>query len=227
VTSGYDEAVQLLDSTTHGLAAAGGQVLRGATRSLAALRPADKPLHPEGSVLRVSLVRSGGTAMSGVAWLDEAGVDEVLVRLSRAIGLPPPAPDVFGIALRVPTRPDRHGDLLFASTGLGRVTRFTLTAGRAAGSRPLTTLLPYRSPTGPVVLSAVHEDPSAVVLSWARGTGPWHRFGRLDLGPHPEVADDEPLSFDPLLNTVPGLENYGWVTRLREPSYLTARRSRR
>jgi hypothetical protein len=30
-----------------------------------------------------------------------------------------------------------------------------------------------------------------------------------------------------LLNTLPGLENYGWVRRLREPSYFTARRSRR
>jgi hypothetical protein len=150
----------------------------------------------------------------------------VLVRLSRAIGLPAPSPDIFGLALRVPVPGGRHGDLLFATTGLGRLTRFTLTAGRRPESRPMTTLLPYRTPGGPVVLSAVHRDHSTVVLSWARGTGGWQAFGRLDLGSSPQVHDDEPVSFDPLLNNVPGLENYPWVTRLREPSYLTARRSR-
>jgi hypothetical protein len=219
--------VDLLDSTTRGFTTVGGQVLRAATRTVAAARPADKPLHPEGSVLRGRLERSGGTVPSGVAWLDEPGEDEVLVRLSRAVGLPAPAPDVFGLALRVPAPGGRHGDLLFASTGLGRLTRFTLTAGRSPAARPLTTLLPYRTDHGPVVLSAVHRDHGMVLLSWARGAGPWQRFAQLALGVAPEVHSDEPISFDPLLNTVPGLDNYRWVTRLREPSYLTARRSRR
>jgi hypothetical protein len=48
------------------------------------------------------------------------------VRQSRAVGLPSPAPDIFGLAVRVPTEGGRHGDLLFATTGLGRITRFTL-----------------------------------------------------------------------------------------------------
>jgi hypothetical protein len=34
------------------------------------------------------------------------------------------------------------------------------------------------------------------------------------------------VSFDPTRNTVPGLENYDWVRRLREPSYGTARHTR-
>ena len=45
--------------------------------------------------------------------------------------------------------------LLLASTGLGRLTRFTLTAARSPYRRPLTTLLPYRTPAGAVLLSAV------------------------------------------------------------------------
>ena len=35
------------------------------------------------------------------------------------------------------------------------------------------------------------------------------------------------MSFDPVRNVLPGLEIYPWVRRLREPSYATARDSRR
>jgi hypothetical protein len=34
------------------------------------------------------------------------------------------------------------------------------------------------------------------------------------------------VSFDPVRNVLPGLAPYDWVRRLREPAYLTARRSR-
>jgi hypothetical protein len=213
----------LLTSAGRRAATAGGQTLRAATAALAALRPADKPLHPVGSVTRGTLHRSGSDARSGVAWLDEPGEDEVLVRLSRAAGLPAPLPDVFGLALRV-SRPDGYGDLLFSTTGRGRLTRFTLTPGRTPYSRPMTTLLPYRTPAGPVLVGAVLRDESVVDLSWAAGTGPWHRFGVLRLSQEP--AGDEDVSFDPVRHALPGLETYGWVRRLREPSYLTARRSR-
>jgi hypothetical protein len=218
--------MDIVSSAARGAAALGGQALRVATTTVAAARPAAKPLHPEGSVMTGRLQRFGGVT-TGAAWLDEAGEDEVLVRQSRAVGLPAVAPDIFGIAIRVPVEGDRHGDLLFASTGLGRVSRFTLTASRSPYRRPLTTLLPYRTPAGAVVLAAVHLDERTLDLSCAILTGPWQAFGRLRLDPdRPTTAPDQPISFDPLLNTLPGLENYGWVRRLREPSYLSARRSR-
>lgn len=201
-------------------------MLRGVT-ALVAARPAAKPLHPQGSVVRGTLHRHGSPVPSGVAWLDEAGEDAVLVRQSRAVGLPAPAPDVHGLALRVTTGPGAHGDLLMASTGLGRLTRFTLTAARSAYRRPLTTLLPYRTPAGPLLLSAVFRDPAAVELAWAVGAGPWHPFADLALTEDAAEADDAPLSFDPITHPVPGLEPYGWVRRLREPAYATARRTRR
>src|SRR5689334_13350477 len=107
-------------SALHGVAraasSAGGRVLRAATGVVAA-RPAAKPLHPRGSVVTGTLHRFGADAKAGVAWLDQPGDDRVLVRRSRAIGLPSPAPDVFGLAVRVPTD-GGYGDLLFASTGL-------------------------------------------------------------------------------------------------------------
>ena len=112
----------------------------------------------------------------------------MLVRQSRAVGLPYPAPDVFGLAVRVPTEDGRLGDLLFASTGLGRLTRFTLTAAVTPYGRPLSTLLPYRTPAGAVVLSAVFKDPRTVTLAWAvavvrSGQERAARFGGLPLGP--------------------------------------------
>lgn len=210
---------------TRAASSAGGQVLRAATR-LVTTRPAAKPLHPRGSVVSGGLRRYGTEARTGAAWLDQAGEDSVLVRQSRAIGLPASLPDIFGLAVRVPTSNGQHGDLLLASTGLGRFTRYTLTASRSPFGRPLTTLLPYRAPAGPVLLCAVFRDETTVALSWAMGSGAWHPFAELVLRNAPADEADLPLSFDPVRYTLPGLENYEWVRRLREPSYRDARSSR-
>ena len=192
-----------------------------------AARPATKPLHPRGSVVQGTLHRVGTQGLTGAAWLDHPGEDLVLVRQSRAIGLPPPVPDIHGLAIRVPTEGVRHGDLLFASTGLGRLTRFTLTAARSPYRRPMTTLLPYRTPVGAVLLSAVFRDESRVELAWATHSGGWHPFADLSLHADPSDHADMPVSFDPVRNVLPGLESYDWVRQLREPSYATARQSRR
>ena len=134
---------------------AAGLALAGATRAVAAVRTAGKPLHPRGRVVVGRLRRTGAEPPTGVAWLDETGDDEVLVRWSRAVGLPSPLPDIHGLALRVPRDDGGHGDLLFATTGLGRLTRFVLTASGTPYGRPLTTLLPYRTVHGPLLLAAV------------------------------------------------------------------------
>lgn len=201
-------------------------MLRAATGMIAA-RPAAKPLHPRGSVFQGTLHRFGAQDRTGAGWLDQVGDDRVLVRLSRAIGLPAPVPDVHGLAIRVPTEGGHHGDLLFASTGLGRLTRFTLTAAQLPFRRPLTTLLPYRTPVGAVLVSAVFHGENRVELAWAIRSGVWHPFAELLLHKDPFDEADVPVSFDPVANSLPGLEPYDWVRRLREPSYATARRSRR
>jgi hypothetical protein len=217
--------MKALDSAVRAASSAGGQVLRAATGVVSA-RPAAKPLHPRGAVVRGTLRRSGGGVRTGADWLDRTGDDQVLVRHSRAVGLPASMPDIFGLALRVPTEPGRHGDLLFASTGLGRLTRFTLTPSRSPYVRPLTTLLPYRTPAGAVLLSAVFQDELTVALAWAARSGSWHQFAVLSLHEDPVEEADRPVSFDPVRNTVPGLETYDWVRRLREPAYFTARSRR-
>lgn len=204
-------------------ASAGGALLATATHAVAKVRPAAKPLHPCGEVVRARLFRQGSETPSGVAWLDEAGEDEVVVRRSRAIGLPRTLPDIHGLALRVQTA-DRYGDVLFATTGRGRLGRFVLTASRHPRQRPLTTLLPYETVAGPVLLSALGIGADTYELSWAPGTGDWQPFGVLRLSTQP--AEDADISFDPVLNQLPGLRQYDAVERLREPAYLRARRSR-
>jgi hypothetical protein len=199
-------------------------VLAAATRTIAALRPARKPLHPDGEILRGRVHRQGSRTGAGVPWLDEVGQDDVIVRMSRAIGLPEALPDIHGLALRV-LSDEGPADLLLASTGWGRLSRFVLTFGQRPESRPLTSLLPYRTESGPVVLGARALTPSSYALSWSRADGDWHLFATLQLSG--ELVEDEEVSFDPVVNQLPGLGQYPVVVRLREPSYLIARRSRR
>lgn len=224
--SGYSHGVCMLAPAARAASSAGGQILRSATAVLA-FRPAAKPLHPRGTLAQGTLHRFGDRHSTGAAWLDQPGDDDVLVRQSRAIGLPAALPDIFGLAIRVPTGGGSRGDLLFASTGLGRLTRFALTAARSPYRRPMTTLLPYRTPAGAVILSAVFHSETEVQLAWAHLSDTWHPFARLIL--HQELDDEAtelPVSFDPVRNVPPGLETYDWVRRLREPAYVTARQSR-
>ncbi len=203
---------------------AGGAVLAAGTQVVSTLRPARKPLHPRGDVIEGRVYRQGSSQPTGVEWIDRAGEDEGVVRRSRAIGLPPQAPDIHGLALRVHT-PEGDGDLLFASTGLGRLSRFVLTASRQPRGRPMTTLLPYDTDAGPLLLGAVGVGPETYELSWARPTGDWHGFGVLRLSARPGA--DRDLSFDPVRHQLAGLRQYPSVVRLREPAYLRARLSRR
>jgi hypothetical protein len=206
-----------------GLASAAGSVLAVATRTIASLRPAEKPLHPDGVVRVGRIDRRGSAVPSGVAWIDDPGQDDVVVRLSRAVGLPKPLPDIHGLALRIPTA-EGAGDLLLASTGWGRLGRFVLTFGRRPGSRPLTSLLPYRTASGPVLLGARAVGSGSYELFWAPYDGDWLVFATLTVTDQP--AKTRELSFDPVLNQLPGLEQYPTVVRLREPAYGRARASR-
>jgi hypothetical protein len=210
----------MADTPLHVLARTTGGLLASGTRALGAAWHRVKPLHPEGSLRRATVTRVGGPVRSGAAWIDEAGEDEALVRVSRAIGLPQSLPDIHGLALRID--PDGSpADLLLASTGLGRLSRFFLTPAKKPTGRPLTSLLPYRSPRGALLVAAVPDSPRTFELLWAGPIGPWHRFGRLELGE--ARGDDLQVSFDPILNQLPGLSQYDWVRRLREPAYWTAR----
>lgn len=216
-----------------------GAVLGVVSGAVARARHA-KPLHPVGVVLEGRVHRSG-SARSGVAWIDTAGDDDVVVRLSRGGGLPLWAPDIEGLALRW-TGEGRPVDLLLASTGWRPGARHVLVPRRSAGRGGYTTLLPFRGPRGPVLLGAhplprrrlppdpvargrlLATEPLRLRLLWAPLTGPWQRFGALVVGGPASARPDPPMRFDPQ-KAPPGLVTYPWVTALRNPAYLAARRA--
>ncbi|GGC10888.1 hypothetical protein [Cellulomonas carbonis] len=206
-----------------------------------------RPLHPQGLVLRGRVVRdgTGHTERSGAAWVDEPGESDVVVRLSRGGGLPRWFPDVAGLAWRAD-----DGDVLLSSP-LGRapVLRLVPFLRRRHGRTSYSSLLPYESDAGPVMLlaeplvgralptgrealaDALAAEPLVLRLSWARTDSPWRAFGRLEARVDREVrradpgapAPDTTLRLDPL-RTPPGLRTYPWVEALRRPAYGAARR---
>jgi hypothetical protein len=213
---------------TSALATATGAALRLTFAGVSRVRPAAKPLHPRGTVVAGVISREGLDVPVGVPWIDEPGTDEVVVRISRSLGLPAPLPDVYGMAIRVPSGPQQRGDLLLSTTGTSVLTRFLLAPTRGRSRRTYCSLLPYRTASGPLLLAAAPraEHGRDFDLLCARPTGPFRRFGRLRL-PDSAGSEEEPsLSFDPVLNTVPGLHPYAWAARLREGAYAAARRSR-
>jgi hypothetical protein len=227
-----------------GLAGAGllGLVLAAGVGVVAALRR-DRPMHAVGQTHHAVLHRTAGGEPSGVPWLDEPGEQAGLVRFSRGAGLPAWAPDVHGLALRL-HEPHGHSDLLLASAGLRGAGRFVLVPRRSPFDGPVTTLMPYRTPRGPVLLAAEPADPSPSpgtgrharrgdarhvltgshwVLQWSGLTGPWHPFGMLSVGADAGPVVDRTTRFEPVRATPPGLPSYRWAALLRRPAYRTAR----
>lgn len=204
-----------------------GWVLGGAFGVVARVR-GGKPIHSRGQLRtgRLEVTPAPGPR-TGVKLLDSPAEHACLVRISRSVGLPRPAPDIEGLAIRVPTAPE-PADLLFASTGAGRWGRHLLVPRVRLEAGPLTTLLPLRSPTGPVLLGFFPAQPDAdgdatFRMRWSRPAGSWHDVGWLRLGGPAGDEEDPPVRFDPVLRPVPGLAHYPVWAALREPPYLSAR----
>ena len=204
-----------------------------------------KPIHPHGVLARADLVRTGSDgARWGVPWLDEPGAESGVVRLSRSAGLPAPAPDVLGLALRIDAGGTSH-DLLLATTGLRPGARHVLLPRRHALRVAYGSLLPYDA-AGRRVLLAALPDPAALRgvrpgdvaaslgtrahtfrLAVASAGGPWRTFGFLTLTRDDGAPLDPPLAFDPVRNPLPGLSLARPFAALREPAYRAARAARR
>lgn len=217
-----------------GLAAGAAGSLLGAAFGAAGVLRRGKPLHPKGIVYDALIRRTGSPVEWRCRWLDEPGEDVGTARLSRAIGLPAPVPDIHGLAITFTGDDGERHDLLLATTGLGRWSRFVLVPRSDAYTCPYGSLFSYRSPRGLVLLSAAPlstrnppEPPVAASfrLQVASVAGPWHTFGTIELtAPAGGLADD-PLRLDPIVYPLPGLHWPIALERLREPAYAAARRT--
>ncbi len=222
--------------TTRGLTAAGEAIARPVGAVLAALvvvtarvRRWRRPLHPHGVLLDGVLVAADERAASVLP----GRRTEVLVRLSLAVGLPRGLPDVVGVAVRW-TDDGAAQDVLFASTGQGRLTRYLLAPRRTLTGGWLTTLMPLRAPWGPVVLalrpaSASPAQSVTFEVLHASPTGPWEPFGTLELHGRrepsaPRAGAGPGVRFDPTLNAPRRLGTYRWEDLLRARAYAVARR---
>jgi hypothetical protein len=219
--------------------AAAGSVLDKVFEAAAVVRR-KKPLHPRGVLLDATVHRRGAPVRWDAAWLDEPGEDRGIARLSRAVGLPGQVPDIMGLALALHGPAATRYDLLLASTGRGQLMRFVLTFRRDLTRAFYSSLFPYASASGPVLLAAVPAQaasrevpeiprhPSSVPLEFrllaAPPRGHWQDYGLLRLTARDEADPDPPVSFDPVLNPLPGLRYYAPLTQLREPAYAGARR---
>jgi hypothetical protein len=212
-----------------------------------------KPLHPRGVVLPARVDRTGSRTSFRAAWLDETGPLDGVVRLSRSAGLPDGWPDVWGLALRVDLPGGSPGvaDLLLSTAWGGAVARHVL-ALRRSPRAPFTSVLPYRTPSGTSVLlaalgpqvdlpsdraglaDALARTPWRLVLAVAAGEGPWEEYGELTVGGRALAtgdgtrADDAAfdVSFDPVLNPLPGLRLPDPLAVIRARAYAGARRGR-
>ncbi|NED96879.1 hypothetical protein G1H11_16355 [Phytoactinopolyspora alkaliphila] len=213
-------------------AKAAGSLL-GATFGAAGALRRNKPLHPKGLVYDALIRRVGSPIMWGCPWLDDEGTDAGAARLSRAIGLPAPVPDIHGLAITFTGDDGERNDLLLATTGLGRWGRFLLIPRSDPHTCSYGSLFPYRSSRDLVLLAAVPlpafrpQEPPAVRfrLQAAGVAGHWHAFGTLELSTPEGGLTDRPLRFNPVAYPLPGLRTPRALQRLREPAYIAARRT--
>ena len=152
----------------------------------------ERAIHAKGRTLTGRLTVAGG-AGTGAPLLDAPGSYDALVRVSRAIGLPDPLPDVLGLAVRVLDAhgPGEHQDLLLDSTRPEPVLRRFPRVGRNSLGALYCSLLPYdvagthllvgARPLPGQGRAAVHDLPDEIGLELLVATprGPWRPWAVL------------------------------------------------
>ncbi len=203
----------------------GSTVIDVVFSSVARVRGA-RALHPRGAVYAGTVHRLGLPRLSGVRWIDEPGEDAVLARFSRGAGLPPPLPDLLGLAIRMVSPEGAVHDLLLTSAGRAPGARHVLRPAINPRRATYTSLVPFHTPSGPLLVGAF-PGVLSFSLEVASYRGSWHRFAHLDLPePGSENAVHQDVDFDPVLHPVPGLPQPEWLARLRAPAYSASRRAR-
>lgn len=182
-----------------------------------ALRGA-RVFHPKGLAFHGTVVVDGGGDW-GTRLLDEPGSYDVLVRVSRAAGLPDGFPDAIGLAIRFPSlgRDGSDLDVLVNTAGALPVLRHVFLPEPLG--RTFTSVLPYRTGSGRrIMLGARRDGEGAWRLIAAPMVRGWSEWGRLTLsGPLP-LQEAEQLRFMPTIGAT-DLQPVALFRRLRHRAY--------
>lgn len=199
--------------------------------------------HPHGVGFFARLRPRPGLA-TGVELFDSGLERPAVVRLSRSFGLPEALPDPCGLAFRVLDAygDGRHQDLLLVSAGRRPFVRHLPSPAWGFAGTWYSSLLPYRTAGGPVLIGGrathgseprlglaelVRRDVAGLSfeLALASARGPWLAVADLALGRRLEPEASEALRLDPA-HTGGGLEPWGWLGRVRPAAYRGSQHGR-
>lgn len=172
---------------------------------------------------------------------------DVIVRVSKAVGMPGLLPDFIGLAIRiVPQASTTPWDILLVSAGSGVVARaVALRPVTSWTGQTMTSLMPLRYQQSAWWLRAriVTEIGGAglsldnvrdqiqyggidVALDQARGGADFTPLARLRVATVIDAGQAD-VPFDPVINTAPGVTLYpGWLADLRARAYQRSREGR-
>lgn len=214
----------------------------GLFQALSAAR-GKRAFHPHGLVFESTFVPYVQEHPTGVELLD-GGERRCLVRCSRALGLPEPAPDILGFSVRFPDAygPGRHQDLLMVTSWDAPLAHHALVTSTGFFERPYSTLLAYRlpegvrlfgvvpigggSPLGPrldEIAEAASEGSAAFELAKCPLMGRFSGVGTIRLGAQLPPSEGELLRFNPW-NSGGGLRPTGPLMGLRDAAYRGSQR---
>lgn len=187
-------------------------------KALSALR-GKRVFHPEGVVFESTFAPYVRSAPAGVEILD-GGRRDVLVRCSRALGLPETAPDIHGFSIRFPDAygEGRHQDLLCVTSFDAPVGHHVLVPTKDPLGRPYSTLLAYRLPEGVRLFGVLPIRPGSFELALATLGGRFEGVGTIALGEQVPPERGERLRFNPW-NCGGGIRPTGPLMGLRDAAY--------
>jgi hypothetical protein len=210
---------------------------------LSAIRGA-RIFHPDGVAFEATVEITPSGPPYGAWLLDEPGSWPAVVRLSRGAGVPEPAPDVLGLAVRIVDAygDGAHQDLLLATSGESPGLRHTLLPSPGFADRSYSSVLTYQVGDGHLLFGARPRQyvPARTLaaateaaergrlnfeLTVAPLVGGWRRIGTLRLGAALAADAGQQLRFNPW-NTGRGIVPEGPLQALRRSAYASSQSGR-